>query len=61
VVNIPSPDPDKRGPYPVFGLPYRIETIDFTGTKYDGRGYKLELQKNRSRRQRDPAQAGIPM
>ena len=41
VVTIPSPDPDKKGPYPVFGTPFRIETIDFTGTEYVGRGYKL--------------------
>src|SRR6185369_2976223 len=41
VVTIPSPDPDKKGPYPVFGTPFRIDTIDFTGTEYVGRGYKL--------------------
>jgi len=41
VVTIPSPDPDKKGPYPVFGTPFRIETIDFTGTEHIGRGYKL--------------------
>ncbi|HMJ82987.1 MAG TPA: Ig-like domain-containing protein, partial [Vicinamibacterales bacterium] len=46
VVNIPSPAPDKKGPYPVFGSPFRIETIDFTGTKFYGRGYELELVVN---------------
>jgi RHS repeat-associated protein len=46
VVSIPSPDPDKRGPYPVFGTPYRIETVDFSGVKYTGRGYQLEYQEN---------------
>src|SRR6185369_4817865 len=43
VVPISSPDPDNRGPYPLFGTPFRIETIDFTGNEYEGRGYKLTL------------------
>jgi len=45
VVPIANPSPDIRGPYPVFATPWRIDTIDFTGNRYDGRGYLLELQQ----------------
>jgi RHS repeat-associated protein len=40
---IENPNPDRTGPYPIYAVPFRVESLRMSTDKYTSKGYELTL------------------